>query len=192
MEKEQKEMWKNWESWKGFNDWLNSKLKEDYIKKGILPPFTDPFGGVFTRMIPRQCLDECPKDNYILVKMTGICWEWGSPQERYAYDHDMEGDRGFAEEAVVQIDLDLTFEKVSDDILPKVLWETLCDADIGPWEPVRFEYEIINKEPSKPVKVSCLYGNCKVVEDMASHSRDFSHELEAYMTCLSKLLESYI
>lgn len=21
MEKEQKEMWKNWESWKGFNDW---------------------------------------------------------------------------------------------------------------------------------------------------------------------------
>lgn len=71
MEKEQKEMWKNWESWKGFNDWLNSKLKEDYIKKGILPPFTDPFGGVFTRMIPRQCLDECPKDNCILVKMTG-------------------------------------------------------------------------------------------------------------------------
>lgn len=164
MKKEQKEMWKNWKSWEGFNDWLNSELKEDYIKKGILPPFTDPFGGVFTRMIPRQCLDECPKDNCILVKMTGIHWEWGSPQERYAYDRDMEDDRGFAEEAVVQIDLGLTFEKVSDDILPKVLWETLCDADIGSWEPVRFEYEIINKEPSKPVKVSCLYGNCKVVE----------------------------
>lgn len=43
--------------------------------------------------------------------MTGIHWEWDSPQERYAYDRDMEGDRGFAEEAVVQIDLDLTFEK---------------------------------------------------------------------------------
>lgn len=30
MEKEQKEMWKNWESWKGFNDWLNSELEEEY------------------------------------------------------------------------------------------------------------------------------------------------------------------
>ena len=116
-------------------------------------------------MIPRQCLDECPKDNCILVKMTGICWEWDSPQERYAYARDIEGDRGFAEEAVVQIDLDLTFEKVSDDILPKVLWETLCDADIGSWEPVRFEYEILNRTPSALVKVDCPYGNCKVVEN---------------------------
>lgn len=163
MKKEQK--WKNWESWGGFNDWLNQELKEDYIKKGILPPFTNPYGDVFSRIIPRQCLDECPKDNYILVKTTGIHWEWDTPQKRYAYTRDMEGDREFAEEAVVQIDLDLNFEKVSDDIIPDVLWETLCDADIGPWEPVRFEYEIINKEPSKPVKVICSNGNCKVVEN---------------------------
>lgn len=161
MEKEQKEMWKNWKSWEGFNDWLNSELEEEYLEKGLIPPFTDPFEGVFTKIIPRQYLDECSKDNCILVKMTGICWEFDTLQDRKAYIDDRE----FVEEAVVQIDLDLSFEKVSNDNIPEILLAALCDSDIGPWQPVRFEYIILNKEPSKPVKVSCLYGNCKVVEN---------------------------
>ena len=40
MEKEQKEMWKSWKSWEGFNDWLNLELEEEYLEKGLIPPFT--------------------------------------------------------------------------------------------------------------------------------------------------------
>ena len=93
--------------------------------------------------------------------MTGICWEFDTFQDCKAYIDDRE----FVEEAVVQIDLDLSFEKVSNDNIPEILWTALCDSDIGPWEPVRFEYEIISKEPSKPVKVICSNGNCKIVHD---------------------------
>ena len=166
MKKEQKEMWKNWKSWKGFNDRLNQELKEDYIKKGILPPFTNPYGDVFSRVIPRECLDECPKNNCLLVKMTGIHWEFDTNLERKTYVRDFKADEfDFLKEAIVQIDLDLSLKKVSDDIIPNVLWETLCDADIGPWQPICFEYEVLNRVPSRLTKISCLYGNCKIVED---------------------------
>ena len=111
MEKEQKEMWENWESWKGFDDWLNSELEEEYLGKGLIPPFTDPYDSIFSKIIPRQYLEECRKDNCILVKMTKICWEFDTNLERKTYTKGLKAvEFDFLKEAIVQIDLDLSLK----------------------------------------------------------------------------------
>ena len=159
MEKEQKEMQKHnkyleeWADKGNFDDWVNIGLEYDYLENGTVPPFTDSYQGISSRMIPGQYLRECYSDeNCILVKIIGIHWKLFDFSRSCNKDDYNAYKTYFPEAAMVQINL----KHVNEDILPNVIWRTLCNAYIGPWSPDCFEYIILNKKSSEPVKATCV------------------------------------
>ena len=120
---------------------------------GTVPPFTDSYQGISSRMIPGQYLRECWSDeNCILVKIIGIHWKLFDFSRSCNKDDYNAYKTYFPEAAMVQINL----KHVNEDILPNVIWRTLCNAYIGPWSPDCFEYIILNKKSSEPVKAICV------------------------------------
>lgn len=159
MEKEQKEMQKHnkyleeWADKGNFDDWVNIGLEYDYLENGTVPPFTDSYQGISSRMIPGQYLRECWSDeNCILVKIIGIHWKLFDFSRSCNKDDYNAYKIYFPEAAMVQINL----KHVNEDILPNVIWRTLRNAYIGPWSPDCFEYIILNKKSSEPVKAICV------------------------------------
>lgn len=158
MEKGKKEMQernKHLEEWvdKGnFDDWVNLGLEYDYLENGTVPPFTDSYKEISSRMIPGQYLGKCWSDeNCILVKVIGIHWKLFDFSRNCNKDDYNSYEAYFPEAAMVQINL----KHINEDILPNIIWKTLCNAYIGPWSPDYFEYLILNKKSSEPIKVIC-------------------------------------
>lgn len=158
MEKEKKEMQernKHLEEWAGkgnFDDWVNLGLEYDYLENGTVPPFTDSYKEISSRMIPGQYSGECWNDkNCILVKVIGIHWKLFDFSRNCNKDDYNSYKAYFPEAAMVQINL----KHINEDILPNVIWKTLCNAYIGPWSPDCFEFLILNKKSSEPIKAIC-------------------------------------